>query len=249
MTTAALIVARLSSTRLPAKNLMPFAGKPMIQHLIERIRRSNKVDDVIIATSTEPSDDPLQDFAKREGVSCHRGPLNNVMERICGAADASKADTIIEILGDNPLIDPDLVDEVVTKYETEGLDYAANISGDYAVRPEGLDLFAIGVRVQVYAASTAEKYKNFPNVKGHPSSYIFDNPDIFKCGYIEAIGKWASLNKPDVNLAVNYRENFDGVAQIFEALSKENPEFGLPAVGTYLDQHPELYDLLGPQSS
>lgn len=247
MTTAALIVARLSSTRLPSKNLMPFAGKPMIQHLIDRVRKSAKVDDVVIATSVEASDDPLEEFAVREGVSCHRGPLDNVMERICGAARAASADTIVEILGDNPLIHADLVDEVITKYETENLDYAANISGDYAVRPADLALFAIGIRVQVYATSLAEKYIDYPDVKGHPSSYIFDNPDTFKCGYIEATGKWASLHKPDINLAVNYRENFDAVAQIFEDLLKDNADFTLPDVGTYLDQHPDLYKLLGPQ--
>lgn len=247
MTTAAIIVARLSSTRLPAKNLMPFAGKPMIQHLIERLRRARKVDDVVIATSVEASDDPLQDFAERESVLFHRGPLDNVMERICGAARAANADTVIEILGDNPLIDPELVDEVITKYETENLDYAANISGDYAVRPDGVSLFAIGIRVQVYAAITAEKYKEYPGVKGHPSSYIFDNPETFRCGYVEAMGRWASLHKPDVNLAVNYRENFDAIAQIFNDLSKIDPDFGLPAVGEYLDQHPDLYKLLGPQ--
>lgn len=247
MTTAALIVARLSSTRLPAKNLMPFAGKPMIQHLIDRLRKSDRIDDVVIATSVEESDDPLQAFAERQNVMCHRGPLDNVMERICGAARAAKADTIIEILGDNPLIHADLVDEVLTKYETENLDYAANISGDYAVRPADLALFAIGIRVQVYARSTAEKYVDYPDVKGHPSSYIFDNPDVFKCGYIEATGKWSSLHKPDVNLAVNYRGNFDAVAQIFSDLCRVNPEFALPEVGDYLDRHPDLYKLLGPQ--
>ena len=104
MTVAALLIARLSSTRLPGKNILPVAGKPMIQHLAERVSKSKLISNVIIATSTLPSDDPLEELANQIGVDCYRGSLDNVMERISGAAKKYNCDTIVEILGDNPLV-------------------------------------------------------------------------------------------------------------------------------------------------
>lgn len=247
MKTGALLIARLSSTRLPAKNLKLMAGLPMIAHLAERVGRAQSIDQVIITTSEEASDDPLADFAKKAGIACHRGPLDDVMARICGAADAFDLDTVVEVLGDNPLIDHHLVDDVMALYDPSKVDYAANISPDYAVQPEKSVLFAIGVRIQAYSTAIAKRYVEFPDVTGHPSSYIFDNPDQFKCAYLHAVGAWAFLNKPEINFAVNYPKNFTLMERVFEELYPTEPAFSLRRAIEVMDANPSLYDLTGAE--
>jgi len=121
MTTGVFIIARLSSTRLPAKNMMPILGKPMIQHLVERIAKSKTIDKIVITTSTLPSDDPLEALAEDIGIDCFRGDLDNVMERIVGAANYFNCDTVVEILGDNPLVHSSLIDDVVGLYHSKNL--------------------------------------------------------------------------------------------------------------------------------
>ncbi len=250
MTYGALLVARLSSTRLPAKNLMELAGKPMIQHLAERVVAAPSVDKVIIATSTEPSDDPLADFAASAGILCHRGPLDDLMARICGAARAHGCDTILEILGDNPLVEAGVIEAVMELFRSNGLDYAANISRDYGQRSEGLALFPLGVRVQVYSR-TAERYKEFPDFVNdpdrHPTCFIFDQPDRFKLGFLEARGVWTKYNRPALNFAVNYKKNFDLARSIFERHYPRNPQFSLADVLEQLDEEPHLYALFGAE--
>lgn len=219
----------------------------MIAHLAERVDRAHSIDQVIITTSEEASDDPLAEFAAKTGIACHRGPLNDVMARICGAADAYNLDTVVEVLGDNPLIDHHLVDDVMALYDPEKVDYAANISPDYAVQPEESVLFAIGVRIQVYSAAIAKRYVEFPDVTGHPSSYIFDNPDQFKCAYLDAVGDWAFLNKPEINFAVNYPKNFTLMERVFGTLYPTEPAFSLRRAIEIMDADPNLYDLTGAE--
>lgn len=223
------------------------AGKPMIAHLAERVGRAESIDQVIITTSDEASDDPLAAFAAQNGIACHRGSLDDLMARICGAADAYELDTVVEVLGDNPLIDHHLVDDVLALYDPVIVDYAANISPDYAVPPPDSAMFALGVRVQAYSTENAKRYTEFQGVTGHPSSYIFDNPDVFRCTYLNAVDDWAFLNKPEVNFAVNYRKNFTLMERVFEELYATDPEFSLRQAIAFMDANPELYDLAGPE--
>ena len=186
MSIGALIVARLSSKRLPKKNILKVSGMPMIRQLAERVSKSNFVDKVIIATSNLPSDDPLEELAKKIGIGCYRGSLENVMERICETASAYECDTIVEILGDNPLVHADLIDDVINLYLKEGLDYAANITSEYLPFSEKKSLFSIGLRVQVYSKIVADLYSDYADYPGngrHPCAFIFDNPEKFKVNY------------------------------------------------------------------
>lgn len=249
MSTGALIIARLSSSRLPEKNIMKIMGKPMIQLLIERVNRSKLIDKVVITTSSLPSDDPLEKLATQLGVGCYRGPLDNIMERICGAAKAFKCDTIVELLGDNPLIHSRLIDDTTQLFLTGQYDYCATLTKEYALSKELKNPFTLGVRVQVYTADAARQYLDYPeyiaNDEKHPCSFIFENQDRFKVGFLQAEGKWAFMNRPDLNFAVNYQKNFDFVRSIFEREYAPDSDFGLDKVYRCLDKHPFLYQLLG----
>ena len=168
----ALIVARLSSTRLPAKNMVPILGKPMIQHLIERVGRASGVDLVAIATSTEPSDNPLCEFAEREGVPYHRGSLDNVMERVRTAAETLDCDAVAEILGDNPLVHSDLVDDVVRKFEEDSLDYAASVTNEYPGVDPSLKRFVLGIPRAGLPQGTSRPVVGFSRVPGSRPGHI-----------------------------------------------------------------------------
>ena len=252
MTTGVFIIARLSSTRLPAKNMMPILGKPMIHHLVERVAEAKTVDRIVITTSTLPSDDPLEILAKEIGVDCFRGDLDNIMERIVGAANYFNCDTVVEILGDNPLVHSSLIDDVVGLYHSKKSQYAATITKEYFPQGEGMSLFALGLRVQVYSTEVAEQYVKYPgyiNSDRHPCAFIFDNPDIFDVTFLEARGKWGFMNRPVLNFAVNYQKNFDLVNRLYEKNYNSNRNFDLQTVFRQLDEDVELYQLFGAEST
>ena len=114
----AFIIARLNSSRLVRKNVLPILELPMIIHLANRVKNSKKVNRVIITTSKESTDDEIEEVAKEYGIDCYRGPLNNLMQRISDAAEYFESQNIIEILGDNPLVHSSLIDDVVNLFET-----------------------------------------------------------------------------------------------------------------------------------
>jgi spore coat polysaccharide biosynthesis protein SpsF len=250
MTICALLIARLSSTRLPQKNILPIIGKPMIQHLVERVENSKLISKVIITTSNLPSDDPLEELANKIGVSCYRGSLDNIMERIVNSAKECNCKTVVEILGDNPLVHSDLIDDVIRLYQNNNLDYAANITKEYGCQSKDNKLFSVGLRVQVYSLSVAKEYIHYPEYPGngkHPCAYIFDNPNKFSVGYLEAKGKWSFMNRPVLNFAVNYPKNFDLAKKIYEKNYTKDNNFPLELVFEQLDEEIDLYPLFGTE--
>src|SRR4030066_2113218 len=102
-----IIQARMSSSRLPGKVLIDIAGKPMLLHMLERVQRANSIDDVLLATTTDPSDDVLEQFCHRQSLSCYRGSLTDVLDRYYQAATQVHAEVIVRLTADCPLIDPD----------------------------------------------------------------------------------------------------------------------------------------------
>tara|TARA_B100001758_G_C18410912_1_gene615604 strand:- start:3048 stop:3800 length:753 start_codon:yes stop_codon:yes gene_type:complete len=246
----AFIIARLNSSRLVRKNVMPILEIPMIIHLANRIRNSQKVDRVIITTSNESTDDELEEVSRDYGFECYRGPLDNLMQRISDAAEHFESENIIEILGDNPLIHSSLIDDVIDLYENGNYDYAANISSDYGDLAVGMKLFSVGLRVQIYKTTVALEHQKYPqyltNGK-HPSAYIFENPEKYKIGYLEASGKWKFMNKPELNFAVNYPKNFELNKLIFEENYPDDNNFNLEKIYTQIENQPELMNLFGAE--
>jgi len=249
MSICAVLVVRLGSSRLPGKAMLPILGKPMIGLMAERIRKASMIDKVVIATSDFLSDDPLQELSLKHGIGCHRGSLENVTERILGAANEYDCETIVELLGDNPLVHANLVDEVVRFYREGGYDYAATVTKEYPTSEHEKRLFSIGVRVQVYSRAAAEDYVTYPeymnNENKHPCAYLFENPKRYKIGYFEAKEKWAFMNRPELSFAVNYRKNFEMIRSIFEKNYPNDNNFSLEKVFRQLDQDKYLYLLMG----
>tara|TARA_B100000315_G_scaffold256585_1_gene302834 strand:+ start:643 stop:1377 length:735 start_codon:yes stop_codon:yes gene_type:complete len=239
MSIGAFIVARLSSRRLKQKHMLEILGKPMIEQMIRRVAKSKMLDNIILTTSTDPTDDNLEKLADKLNIHCYRGPLNNIMERITEAANSFKCETIVELLGDNPLVHSELIDDVINFYIEGNYDYAATVTSEYPQYGSVKQLFPVGIRVQVYSTTVANRYKEFPdyinNSFKHPCSFLFNYPDLFNIGYFEAIGPWAFLNQLDRNFSVNYEKDLNTIREIYNSCYNLNRNFSLIDVVEYLN--------------
>lgn len=139
----------MGSSRLPGKTTKRILGRPMIERMIERVRHSRHLTDVVVATSTNPEDDPLEILARRIGVGCFRGSPDDVLARIDGAVRSAGADLIVELLGDNPLVHASLIDDVVEFHRVGNYDYSASVTAEYPHAGPQVQKFPVGVRVQV----------------------------------------------------------------------------------------------------
>lgn len=230
MKTVATIEARMTSTRLPGKVLMPVLGKPLLELLIERLRRS-KVDQVVIATTINKADDPIEELARRLGVGCFRGSEEDVLDRVLKAAQTHAGDLIVEITGDCPLVDPDVVNQVIDAFHATGVDYASN--NMRRTWPRGMD-------VQVFPTSVLAEVNLITNDAAdheHVSLYIYEHPERYKLHQIDSglDERWH-----DFRLTVDTPEDYALIKAIFEGLYPANPNFSMQDVLAFLDQHPEL---------
>jgi spore coat polysaccharide biosynthesis protein SpsF len=252
MKTIALLAVRTGSSRLPAKALMPILGKPMLEHMVERVQRAASIDEIVIATTKRPEDDRIEALAARIGASCFRGPEDDVLGRIAGAVEAAQCDRVIELLGDNPLVHADIIDEVARFFESGAYDYAVNVTYEQPNAPSSAARFPIGVRVEIYKPSVilqCAAETNDPGNREHSTSYIGEHPEKFKIGYFEATGSWASLNQPKMTFAVNYQQNFDLIQAIFDSCYPQDENFPLQSVMAQLEANPKLLTLMGPPRS
>ena len=122
-----IVQARLSSARLPGKVLRPLVGRPILGRVFDRVAYARRVTRAIVATSNEPADDAIEGFCGIEGVDCFRGPLYDVAERCCQAAERHSADAFVRVSGDSPLIAPELIDQAISLYEAQDTDLATNV--------------------------------------------------------------------------------------------------------------------------
>src|ERR1700740_2639396 len=134
----ASIEARMTSTRLPGKVLLPCLERPMLELMIERVRRSRYIDTIVIATTVNQTDDPIVNLAKQLGVRYFRGSEFDVVGRVASAMEEAQADIIVQLTSDFPLIDPEIVDQVIRIYTANQFDHVSNV----IIRsyPDGLDV-------------------------------------------------------------------------------------------------------------
>lgn len=227
----ATIEARMTSTRLPGKVLKPACGKPMLELMIERLRRVPSLDGIVIATTVNATDDPVEALAHRLGVGVHRGSEEDVLRRVLDAALAHKVDVIVETTGDCPLIDPGAVEACIAEYKRAGVDYVANVLE--RTYPIGMDtqVFATdilaGVALRTDDASDHE----------HVSLYIYRHPEIYSLKNVSAP---PALTRPDLALTLDTPEDYALITAVFEALYPADPAFTLADILALLDARPDL---------
>jgi spore coat polysaccharide biosynthesis protein SpsF len=225
----AIIQARCSSTRMPGKVLAPLAGEPMILRLVERVRRSAELDEVVVATSRDTSDDPLADVLEQRGVLVRRGPLDDVLARYLQVVDEFAPDTVVRLTGDNPLVDPAVIDDVVRAHAASGADYASNsLVRSY---PYGLDVESVRAEALRRVAGLATD----PAEREHVTMGIYRRPELFTLEPVVQAEDHAELR-----WTVDYPEDFAFVERVYAELFPIDPGFGQADVLALLARHPEL---------
>ena len=227
MKTAILITARLKSTRLPGKVMKKIKNRPMISHMLDRLRMAQRPEEIIICTSTVAQDDPLEELAKLENVHCFRGHPDDVLQRLTKAAEKYEVDTVVSCTADNPFVDPEYIDHLVYFHHSQGNDYS-NVDG----LPFGTFSYALSYPAMVRACQIKDKTDT--EVWGG----YFTKTGKFKVGTLKVTD--LDLRRPGLRLTVDTPEDFDLVNRIFDALYKPGKVFTLKEIVALCDEHPEL---------
>ena len=224
-----VLQARVSSTRLPGKVMLPILGEPMIARQIERVRRAKTLDELVVATSTDPSDDPLVELCERLGVACHRGSLDDVLDRFLGAARVFGADHVVRLTGDCPLADPEVIDAVVRLHLEGGYDYTSNTMPP--TFPDGLDVEAMTIGTLQLAWVEA----GMRSEREHVTLYIYSHPAAFRLGNLESPADLSAHR-----WTVDEAADLEFVRSVFALLYPVNPEFDMRAVLAVAEADPSL---------
>lgn len=177
MKTVAIIQARMGSSRLPGKVLSDLAGKSMLARVVERLLDTTLVDAVMIATTTLPGDDAVVAHARQLGIMSYRGSADDVLARYLGAARTVRADVIVRVTADCPLLDPGVVDRVVAAC-THDIDYASNTQTRSF--PRGLDVEAL----HRDALERIGRIARTPSTREHVTSFVTENPGLFRIAHV-----------------------------------------------------------------
>jgi spore coat polysaccharide biosynthesis protein SpsF len=225
----AVLQARASSSRLPGKVLLPICGEPMLARQIERIARSNRITRLIVATSTDRSDDALDALCKCIGVDVFRGSLENVLDRFYQAASRVGPAYVVRLTGDCPLADPAVIDAVIAFCIDGGFDYATNALE--ATFPDGLDVEVMTIE----ALREAWEKATLPSEREHVTPYIHRNPARFKIGHYKQC-----VDHSDLRWTVDEKLDYELVCKIYDELYPTNAAFASGDILRFLDANPEL---------
>jgi len=227
--TLAVLQARLSSSRLPGKVLLPVLGRPMLALQIERLRRSRRLDLLVVATSDEFADDPIADMCAKENVECFRGSLDDVLDRFYMAARQYNPKTVVRLTGDCPLADAAVIDACIDLFRAGDFDYASN-----ALRPS----FPDGLDVEVIRAECLEqawREAALPSEREHVTPFIHGHPERYRIGHYRHSQDLSALR-----WTVDEPEDLDFVRAVYAELYPGNPEFSMQDVLALLQSHPRL---------
>lgn len=231
----AILQARMSSTRLPGKVLADLAGAPMILRQLERLRRARRLDRIIVATSTDPSDDILAETLRAAGETVFRGPLDDVLGRFVQAMDAfGPARTVARLTADCPLADPQVIDATAALLEASGADYVSN-TGAGRTFPKGLDVEVF--RADALRAAAAETVD--PYDREHVTPFIYRRPERFALAFHAQ-----AADEGDVRWTVDRPDDLQFVRAVYEALYPADHAFTSQAVRAFVGGRPDLM-LLG----
>lgn len=228
---AAIIQARMASTRLPGKALMDISGKPMLWHVIKRLEQSNLLRQVIVATSINKKDDAIEDFCKQQGVAFYRGSELDVLDRYYQAAKSYNTDLIVRITSDCPFIDSEVMDKaIIYLLENSNLfDLATNtIKRTY---PIGLDVEVFSFSVLNICNKKAVKAYQ----REHVTTYIYENPDLFRVYSLENEEDLSSLR-----WTVDEAADLSFTREIYNRLYPKKNFFFMRDIIRVLDEEPEL---------
>ncbi|MDD5103140.1 MAG: glycosyltransferase family protein [Candidatus Peribacteraceae bacterium] len=229
MKTIAIIQARMSSRRLPGKILADVAGAPLLTHVVRRAKAAGVFDAVIVATSTEKTDDPVQAFCKAQDVPCFRGSLDDVLDRYYQTAKSSGADHIVRLTADCPLLDPVVIRMVIDALD-EHYDYVSNAL--HRTYPKGLDTEAFSLQTLARVWEQAR----LPSEREHVTPFIYKNPTLFRVKEITQ-----QTDRSTLRWTVDEQRDLDFVRAVYKELG--DGVFSQEEILSLLKTHPEIQKL------
>ncbi len=238
MKTAIIVQARTSSNRLPGKVLMPLAGKPLLQRMLERVSISSEADEIVVATTVASSDDKIEELCKRTGFACYRGHPTDLLDRHYQAGEEFGADVIVKVPSDCPLIDPTVIDRLLRYYKTNSrrYDFVSNLHP--ATYPDGNDVEIIPIGILEEAWQEASK--NYE--REHTTPFFWEQPLRYRIGNIG----WESGLDYSMShrFTIDYIEDYDFIKRVYDELwTPERPIFSIDEILKLLDDKKEIYDI------
>lgn len=228
----AIIQARLGSTRLPGKTLMVIEGDSLLGHLVRRVKASKYVNSIIIATTTKEEDNAIVSFARNNNLEFYRGSEDDVLDRFYKTAIKYDVETIVRVTPDCPLLDPKIMDLVISQYIGGNYDFVCNTMP--STYPDGLD-------TEVFSFKTLERVWNEakkPSEREHVTPYIYSHPELFKI-----YNCTNHINTSGMRWVVDEAADYKFIAEVYKRLHREGEIFYMDDILDLLSKHPELNDL------
>lgn len=228
----AIIQARLASTRLPAKIMLEVCGKTLLEHMIERVKHSKKIDEIVIATTDNKLDDIIVEWCKKHKIKFFRGPELDVLKRFKLTNDIYDADTIVRICSDNPLIDPKTIDEILEIYKSNNYDFVSNLFPlEGRTFPDGTSIEVFSSKLLLEADLKAKK----PSEREHVTFYFWMQPERFKIFRYDYPKNYSKFR-----FNLDYVEDYCLIRSVFESLYSKNKIFSMEDVILWLEHNPKI---------
>jgi len=232
-----VVQARISSSRLPGKVMLPVLGESLLYRMIERLRMIRHEAQIVIATSEEPGDDIIEKETSKIGVPCFRGSLNNLLDRHYQVAKLYSADIVLKIPSDCPLIDPQIIDQVLDFfYDHPGqYDFVSNLHP--ATFPDGNDVEIMTMDCVERTWKEATRQLELE----HTTPYIWENPEKFRIGNaMWATGKDYSMSH---RFTIDYQADYEFIEAVFGELYPAKPGFSCDDILKLLEKRPDIYEI------
>lgn len=229
----AIIQARMGSTRLPGKVLKNVGEKPLLLHMIERVRKSKKLDKVIVATSILEKDNVIEDFCKENNIDYFRGSESDVLQRYYECAKSYSLDVVVRLTADCPLIDFFMIDKCLENFnEDPELSYYANTC------PANLSTYPNGSDIEIFSFNALEKanaLENSTEGREHVTHYMCREKEIFKTGMLKNSQDWSRYR-----YTVDNHEDFEVVSFLFDEINKKKIDGTTQEIVKILDEHSDI---------
>lgn len=233
-----IIQARMGSTRLPNKVLLPLLDKPLLYWLLHRVSRSVFVDQIIVATTDQAQDDVIAKLVESLGYTVYRGSEQDVLDRYYRAACLVKPDAVVRITADCPLLDPQILDSMIQNFFEAELDFLSNSEPLPSSWPDGMDISICSFNALKRAWQESVK----PSEREHVTFYFWNNLSKFKCHRVD--------HSPDLSkyrLTIDYPEDYDllkAIVKHFNAIDSQSVlDISMGQIITFLDQSPAILNL------
>lgn len=227
------IQARMGSTRLPGKVLMLLEGKPVIEHVVSRLRQSKHIQRIVVVTSTESRDSVLMDVCRKLDVGCFAGSENDVLNRYFESSRKFPSSHIVRVTADCPLVDSEIIDAMIDLHLKERNNYTSF----------AFDQFPRGVGGEVFRREDLERIEKTTkesHEREHVTPYFYQHPEKFKLGFLKPS---PVMKRPDLRLTLDTPEDFALITEIYKGLYRNGKLFTTSEVIEFLDKNPELIEL------